>query len=387
MNYAESLYLAGAAAAALPTPFLDPEYYGETAPPAPPENNEEIRLVRRNQGGGPLEGYLVGKGRVPAGSAGGGVDGCRAYMELARECLSAGLGGLILSGGGDVGADPRDKPGLPPALARLDKARDRWEAALFLAALELGLPVLGVCRGLQLMNAVLGGTLWEDIGEMVPGAIPHIQAFPRTRASHAVSLEPGSLIARLSGAESINVNSGHHQAVNGLGKGLRATGWTSDGIIEAAELPPHDFVLGIQWHPEGLARSDPRSMALFTGLANAARRALAARAGRRAGAASPVKGSTRKSLSAGPASGAGKSAGATSGSRKILGASAGAVKSARAPAGSRKAPGAPAGSRKAIEASSGAEPVPRPSGSGGPSPEEGACPQGEAQATGKGRRE
>jgi putative glutamine amidotransferase len=211
------------------------------------------------------------------------VDGHEAYLPLARECLAGGLGGVLLSGGGDVGADPQDKPGLPESLARQDKARDRWEAALFVAALEAGLPVLGVCRGLQLINVALGGTLWEDISSMVGDAVEHRQRHPRTRPGHPVRLVPGSLAARLSGAEAIDVNTGHHQAVRLLGEGLAVTGVSEDGLAEVLEMPGRPFVLAVQWHPEGLARSDPRALALFKGLADAAREALASGAGEASG--------------------------------------------------------------------------------------------------------
>jgi putative glutamine amidotransferase len=275
-NYADALYLAGAAAAVLPTPLLDPAFLAEGAPPPPPEDGREFRLIRRPPEGWPPGHYQVGKGRVPSGTTGGEVDGHEAYLPLARECLAGGLGGLILSGGGDVGADPLDKPGLQPELSAQDKARDRWEAALFAAALELDLPVLGVCRGLQLMNVARGGTLWEDIGAQVEGALDHRQRSPRARHGHAVRLAPGSLAARLSGAEELQVNSGHHQAVCLAGEGLEVTGVSPDGLCEALELPGRAFVLGVQWHPEGLARSDPRALALFRGLAAAARERLAA---------------------------------------------------------------------------------------------------------------
>ncbi|MDR1035600.1 MAG: gamma-glutamyl-gamma-aminobutyrate hydrolase family protein [Deltaproteobacteria bacterium] len=278
-NYADALYLAGAAPALLPTPGLDPLFFADGAAPPPREDGEETRPFRRPAGGWPPKGYLVGKGRVPPGTTGGGVDGTEPYMPLARECLSGGISGILLSGGGDVGADPRDKPGLPQALADQDKARDRWEAALLFAALEADLPVLGVCRGLQLMNVALGGTLWEDIDSMVEGAVEHRQRLPRTCPGHAVSLVPGSLMARLSGSLEIHVNSGHHQGVRFLGKGLAVTGTAPDGLCEAAELPDRPFVLGVQGHPEGLARTDPAALALFRGLAGAARAAAAGRAG------------------------------------------------------------------------------------------------------------
>jgi putative glutamine amidotransferase len=289
-NYADALYLAGACPALLPTPGLDPAFFAEGATAPPPEGGEETKPFRRPAGGWPPKGYLVGKGRVPPGTTGGGVDGTGPYMPLARECLAGGLGGLLLSGGGDVGADPRDKPMLPKVMADQDKARDRWEAALFFAALERGLPVLGVCRGLQLMNVALGGTLWEDIDTMVEGAVGHRQSSPRTRPGHLVKLVSGSLVARLSGELEIAVNSGHHQAVRRLGEGLEATGASADGLVEAAELPGYAFVLGVQWHPEGLARSDPKALALFLGLAEAARAAFAAGGGGRCPAVGEAEG-------------------------------------------------------------------------------------------------
>jgi putative glutamine amidotransferase len=257
-------------------------YFEIGAPAPPPEDGTVIRLIKRPPEGWPPRHYLVGKGAVPAGKDGEGVDGHEAYLPLARECLEGGISGLILSGGGDVGADPRVKPGLQPVLALQDKARDRWEAALFFAAMEAGLPVLGVCRGLQLMNVAMGGTLWEDIAN-IEGAMEHVQHSARTGVGHTVALAPGSLAARIMGPADIGVNSGHHQAIRTPAPGLSVTGTAPDGIIEVMEVKGKEFGIGVQWHPEGLARTDPRALALFKALAEEARKYLPRRDGASSG--------------------------------------------------------------------------------------------------------
>jgi putative glutamine amidotransferase len=141
------------------------------------------------------------------------------------------LDALLLAGGSDVGAHA---------------GRDRFELALARRALERDMPVLGVCRGMEVLNVALGGTLVQDIERVdlhrhTPGAF----------SDHAVRLRPGSLAARAVGAERTLVKSHHHQALDELGEGLEVSGWSEpDGLAEAIELPERSFALGVLWHPE-----------------------------------------------------------------------------------------------------------------------------------------
>jgi putative glutamine amidotransferase len=178
------------------------------------------------------------------------------------------LDGLVLSGGGDI--DPaaygaaRD-----PACGPASPDRDDAEIALARRALDSGLPVLGICRGLQVLNVALGGTLFQHLPDVV-GHVGH-SPDPAGYGSHKVSVLPGSQLQVALGRTEAAVPTHHHQAIDRLGVGLVATAWTDDGVIEAAELDPADgaadgqFMIAVQWHPE--AGDDP---SLFDALIAAA---------------------------------------------------------------------------------------------------------------------
>lgn len=167
------------------------------------------------------------------------------------EGLLARLDGLILSGGGDVaaewyGAAPSD------LLELVDPERDRTELALARAALRCGKPMLAICRGVQVLNVALGGTLYADIPAQVPGALRHrpLPGAPDESSAHLVSLEPGSRLAAILGTNQVTTNSFHHQAVQKVGEGLVIVARAADGVIEGLEYPQHPFCVGVQWHPE-----------------------------------------------------------------------------------------------------------------------------------------
>jgi putative glutamine amidotransferase len=157
---------------------------------------------------------------------------------------------LILAGGADL--DPGSYGGEPaPDTADARPERDRFEIALARRALERELPVVGICRGMELLNVALGGTLEQQ----VPHSELHLHT-PGEFTDHEVRLEPGSLAASAVGAELISVRSHHHQGIGRLGAGLVASGHSiPDGLIEAVELPKSPFALGILWHAEEQRRS------------------------------------------------------------------------------------------------------------------------------------
>jgi putative glutamine amidotransferase len=165
---------------------------------------------------------------------------------LAEEALT-GVAALLLTGGPDVDhATTRESgQGTEPGSGY---GRDLWEAALLRAALRLDLPVLGVCRGMQLMNVCLGGSLHAHLPDII-GNDDH-QVGAGVFGRHAVRLAAGSRVARILGEADPTVAAYHHQAVDRLGVGLVATGWAADGIVEAIELPDQAFAVGVQWHPE-----------------------------------------------------------------------------------------------------------------------------------------
>jgi putative glutamine amidotransferase len=158
------------------------------------------------------------------------------------------IDGLILAGGADV--DPASYGAQRhPETGPTWPERDRFELALARRAMEWGMPVLGVCRGMQLLNVARGGTLVQHLPDLL-GVDEHRHT-PGAFGDHDVRLEPGSLAARAAGAERITVKSHHHQGIERLGEGLTATGWSViDDLVEAVELPGHPFVLGVLWHPE-----------------------------------------------------------------------------------------------------------------------------------------
>jgi putative glutamine amidotransferase len=172
---------------------------------------------------------------------------------LAGRALD-GVDGLVLTGGEDL--DPSWYGAKPsPLLSPPSRDRDLFELALFAVARQRGFPILGICRGIQLINVGMGGTLFQDLPTERPGAVNHRPDGPRDSRSHRVRLEPGSKAAEALGATTITVNSSHHQAIKDLAPGLLATGWTDDKLIEAAEAEPGaPWLLAVQWHPEEMHR-------------------------------------------------------------------------------------------------------------------------------------
>ena len=185
--------------------------------------------------------------------------------------LFEGLDAILLTGGGDIAPEHYgERPS--PALREVDPGRDLLEITLARWALERDKPILGICRGLQVINVALGGTLIQDIAAEVPGALPHDN--PDTRGAeiaHRVEVEPGSALRGLARRANLETNSSHHQAVRRLAYGLAAVARSGDGIVEALEAPGHRYAVAVQWHPERLP-GRPESRALFAGLTRAAGR-------------------------------------------------------------------------------------------------------------------
>jgi putative glutamine amidotransferase len=181
--------------------------------------------------------------------------------------------GLLLAGGGDV--DPGFYHEVPSdQLSGVDLERDEIEITLVRWAVEQGKPFFAICRGIQVMNVALGGSLYQDVLTDMPGAIRHAYSeslgFARDYLAHDVRLVPDSRFAGLLGRDCFAVNSLHHQGINRLAPDLTPLGRAPDGLLEAVEVKGHAFAVGVQWHPEALAPKDPVMRRLFAALVEAA---------------------------------------------------------------------------------------------------------------------
>lgn len=173
------------------------------------------------------------------------------------------LAGIVVPGGVDV--DPMRYGESPsPGCGKVDPDWDEQDLNVLGLALERDLPVLAICRGMQVLNVAYGGSLVQDIASEVDQAIKHRQEAPVWHATHTIRLEEGNLLADIWADAPLKVNSFHHQAVKTLGNGLRVAATAPDGIIEAVEAVDRRFVLGVQWHPELMIEHCPGSRSLFT---------------------------------------------------------------------------------------------------------------------------
>jgi len=191
--------------------------------------------------------------------------------KASLERLVRGLDALLLTGGGDV--DPASFGEAPhPTLYEVAPARDALETQVTLIALEKKTPLLAICRGIQVLNVALGGSLHQDVATEPGTQIQHSQKEAREQTTHKVTVTPRSRLGRVLGAEDLEVNSFHHQVIKSLGRGLVSVAWAPDKLVEGVELDDDSqFVLGVQWHPEHLVGSSEPARRLFSALVTAAR--------------------------------------------------------------------------------------------------------------------
>ncbi len=229
----------------MPGPLIGLTTYGRDKENQFPLPAEYVEAVRR-AGGIPL--------LIPPG-------------EAQLEPILARLDGLILTGGGDL--DPSHYAGANhESIYMVDRERDATELALARRLVELGLPSLCICRGAQVLNVALGGTLIEHLPDEVGEELAH--RLPERRPTrHPILLEPDSRLARILGSQEIEAVSWHHQAVRRPAPGLRVVARAPDGAIEALEMPSHPWLLAVQWHPEMTAATDPIQQRLFQALVEA----------------------------------------------------------------------------------------------------------------------
>jgi putative glutamine amidotransferase len=168
----------------------------------------------------------------------------RSVQALLEHCA-----GLVLSGGEDV--DPRRYGEEPiPELGSVTPARDEMEFTALGLAVEREIPVLGICRGCQVLNVFFGGTLYQDLGKQMGSDLRHEQEGPWETRWHDVHVEAGTRLCEIVRADCLHINSFHHQGVRDVAPGLAVSAVADDGLIEGIESPDHPFLLGVQWHPE-----------------------------------------------------------------------------------------------------------------------------------------
>ena len=194
--------------------------------------------------------------------------------ERAAEAVIRGLDGLLLSGGSDL--DPGyygEEPS--PELGVTLPERDAFEMALVELALRHGMPVFGICRGMQVLNVALGGTLYQDLPSQWEGEVlKHRQDTPKWQPTHEVRVAEGSYLAEITGCELVKVNSYHHQGIKDLADSLVVTGRSSDGVVEAVEAGDlsERWLLGVQWHAEAMRGAGPQQESLFEAHVSASER-------------------------------------------------------------------------------------------------------------------
>lgn len=232
----------------------------------------------------PLIGITADTNRSPSNSVHNLIDGQkRSYSDAVR--LAGGvpvivpiasnvndvrdifyqLDAIMFAGGGDV--SPQQYGEETRYAYDIDEARDWHEIALMEMALSARRPILAICRGLQLLNVVRGGTLYQDIENEMPGAIRHTSVSAADSLTHEIIIKKQTALARMLGTKSILANSYHHQAIKNIGDGLQISAWSEDGVIEAVEDMSVGYIVGVQSHPERMAQSiEPRWKRLFSSL-------------------------------------------------------------------------------------------------------------------------
>jgi putative glutamine amidotransferase len=193
--------------------------------------------------------------------------GAAPVLREARSGLQiGGCSGLVLTGGGDVNPALYGEAALPET-EEPDEERDAVEGDLIDEALARDVPLIGICRGMQILNVRLGGSLIQNL----PNAARHVRRTPdRSLPAHRVAITPATLLAEIAGRDSWEVNSRHHQAVARMGTGLRVSARdVEDGTVEAIEYPAKRYVVSVQWHPENQAQNDPEQRKLFASFVEA----------------------------------------------------------------------------------------------------------------------
>lgn len=227
----------------------------------------EVRAGRR----GPTPYHLITRDYAHAVLASGGLPLFVPYTDDAAvlDDIIELADGLLLSGG-DFDVDPALFGEPPhPALGTLKPERTHFERALYERAMARTLPILGVCGGMQLMNVLRGGTLWQDLAAQHAQPLEHQQPGPKHLPGHPITVHVDTWMHRCLGTSRVGVNSTHHQAIRALAPGLLVSAEAGDGIVEAFEDPDRPFFVGVQWHPE--AMEDAAQLKIYQAFVDAAR--------------------------------------------------------------------------------------------------------------------
>jgi len=232
------------------------------------------------QAHGTLTRYAMAANYTEAVEAAGGVPLVIPPQVGNIEDILAVVDGLLLSGGADVAPQLYGDTEVHETTYGIHAGRDELELGLIRKAVERDMPMLCICRGIQVLNVALGGTLIQDVPSQYSSDIVHAQAkagIPAAEPGHTVAVTPGTLLAETYGQETIEVNSFHHQAVRDVAPGLVVNGIAPDETIEAVSRPEGGWILGVQWHPEMMFRAHPEHLKPFSALiAEAAKRKSAA---------------------------------------------------------------------------------------------------------------
>ncbi|AGL01773.1 gamma-glutamyl-gamma-aminobutyrate hydrolase family protein [Desulfoscipio gibsoniae] len=222
--------------------------------------------------------FIIGEDYPGAVQAAGGVPlFIPHHSEEHVAALLAGLDGLLLSGGGDI--DPYYFGEEPlPVNGCIDPLRDGFEILLTKLALKKGMPILGICRGMQVLNVAAGGSVCQDLNLRVDRPLQHMQQAPRWYATHNIKLVKGSMLHGIMERESVRVNSFHHQMINDLGKNLVISAIAGDNVVEAIECADDKtFALGVQFHPENMYFKYPHIFSIFKAFIEACTRFLSSK--------------------------------------------------------------------------------------------------------------
>ncbi len=214
--------------------------------------------------------YKVHQDYISAISDAGGYP----IMLFPHDKLPPFLDGIVFTGGGDI--DPllfHEEPLFQSG--EISPLRDAFEISLCKEAVEKNIPILGICRGMQVINIALGGTIYQDISVQTNSKLKHSQQAPRDYGTHSIVIEKNTQLFALWEKEKATVNSFHHQAVALLGNGLRISAKSQDGLVEAIEHTVNLFVLGVQWHPEAMGSEEQKR--LFSAFLTAAEKTHASR--------------------------------------------------------------------------------------------------------------